>query len=121
MPSNHQNPLSSNASAAFAFSAGVPELSLSEFRELAELLGQQLGFRFPDSKQRLLAARLATRLRDLGLHSYHDYWLILQRQEEKTELQHAIDLVTTNETFFFREPQHFEFLQQKLLPPFVMS
>lgn len=117
MQPNHLNPHTNNGTASPAHGSEVPELSLGEFRELAELLGQQLGFRFPDSKLKLVAARLATRLRDLGLHSYHDYWLILRHPEEKTELQRAIDLVTTNETFFFREPAHFDFLRDELLPP----
>ncbi len=95
---------------------GSPDLSLNEFRKLADLLGQHLGFRFPDSKQKLIAARLAKRLRELGLNSYHDYWMILQRPGESIELQRAVDLVTTNETFFFREPSHFDFLRQILLP-----
>jgi chemotaxis protein methyltransferase CheR len=30
------------------------------------------------------------------------------------ELQMAIDLITTNETSFFREPHHFDFLQERL-------
>ena len=32
-----------------------------------------------------------------------------------TELQVALDLLTTNETYFFREPKHFEFLSEKVL------
>ncbi|SFM96886.1 chemotaxis protein methyltransferase CheR [Formivibrio citricus] len=118
MSQNHLNPHTNNGMAQYdAHGIWMPELSMGEFRELTELLGLHLGFRFPDSKQKLVAARLASRLRDLGLVSYHDYWLLLRRPEEKTELQRAIDLVTTNETSFFREPSHFDFLRDELIPP----
>lgn len=95
---------------------GNIELNVDEFRKLADLLSLHLGFRFPETKQRLIAARLAPRLKALGLGSYLAYWQIIRNPDEKTELQRAIDLVTTNETSFFREPYHFDFLRDTLIP-----
>jgi chemotaxis protein methyltransferase CheR len=57
---------------------------------------------------------LAKRLRHFGLESYRAYFARLQ--QDAAERQMAVDLLTTNETYFFREPKHFEFLQTVILP-----
>ena len=65
-------------------------------------------------RDRLVAGRLARRLRQLDLDGYGSY---LQRvQADAGERQIAVDLLTTNETYFFREPKHFDFLRSHALP-----
>lgn len=96
--------------------AGFSPIPLDDesFHDLTAVLGPHLGFRFSANKQSLLAGRLANRVRILGLAGYAEYASILQRDEN--ELQIAVDLVTTNETRFFREEDHFIFLEKELLP-----
>ena len=62
----------------------------------------------------LVSGRLAKRVRQRGLSSYAEYLNVMRR--ERGELQQAVDLLTTNETYFFREPRHFDFLRENVLP-----
>lgn len=91
-------------------------MSQNEFAILRNLFGQHLGFRFPDNKRQLLAGRLSKRLQALAFTSFEAYSQYLLSGHDQNELQRAIDLVTTNETHFFRENTHFEFLTNAILP-----
>jgi chemotaxis protein methyltransferase CheR len=64
----------------------------------------------------LVSGRLAKRVKQRGLNSYDEYFKLLMKNGGDGELQVAIDLLTTNETYFFREPKHFDFLRDKVLP-----
>jgi chemotaxis protein methyltransferase CheR len=85
-----------------------------EFAQFQRLLLDMTGIHLAPAKKVMLAGRLNRRIRAHNLASYGDYFkLLLQRQDE---LQLAVDLLTTNETYFFREPRHFEFLKDRILP-----
>jgi chemotaxis protein methyltransferase CheR len=58
--------------------------------------------------------RLGKRLGVHQLHNFSDYLALLASGEDPTEVQMAVDLLTTNETYFFRESPHFDFLRQQL-------
>lgn len=77
---------------------------------------QMAGIHLPPTKKSLVSGRLAKRLRSLGLPDYDSYFKLITTAGEAAELQQAIDLLTTNETYFFREPQHFDFLAKEILP-----
>jgi chemotaxis methyl-accepting protein methylase len=100
----------------------VPALMLDQmtdrhFRELARILEGHTGIRLPESKRTMVESRLRKRLRALGLASLDEYCgLILDRGHLEHELVHVIDCVTTNKTDFFREPDHFVILQERVLP-----
>jgi chemotaxis protein methyltransferase CheR len=51
------------------------------------------------------------------LSSYTEYYHLINTPEHNTELARALELITTNETYFFREENHFEFLRKTVLPP----
>ncbi|MFG1926587.1 CheR family methyltransferase [Cryptosporangium sp. NPDC048952] len=90
-------------------------ITRSEFAEISELLLRRTGIRLTPGKESLVMGRLDKRLRQLGLTSYREYLDLLARPEEP-EIHQAIDLLTTNETFFFREPRHFDYLREEVLP-----
>lgn len=92
------------------------ELSDVEFRQLQTLFYERVGIQLPPVKKPLLCGRLAKRLTALGLSSYQRYYQYLVSPQGAVELEVAIDLITTHETYFFREPKHFEFLRQQILP-----
>lgn len=92
------------------------ELADSEFRLLQQLFYERLGLQLPPSKKPLVSGRLAKRVHALSLSSYLQYYKHLLSPEGAAELEIAIDLITTHETYFFREPQHFNYLQHKILP-----
>ncbi|WP_260954601.1 CheR family methyltransferase [Pseudomonas citri] len=85
-----------------------------EFAQFRDLIFEIAGIRMSDAKKPLVSGRLAKRVRAQGLFSYGDYFRLLLN--ERTELQVAVDLLTTNETYFFREPKHFAFLREQILP-----
>ena len=86
----------------------------SEFSSFQQMIFRIAGISMTPAKKALVAGRLAKRLKHHGLDSYEDYFQLLSRQQD--EMQVAVDLLTTNETYFFREPKHFDFLRDRVLP-----
>ena len=72
----------------------------------------------PD-KQELVSARIGKRLRALSLPNISAYCELLRRPEGDDELSNLIDVISTNHTFFFREPAHFEYLERHVVPEFT--
>ncbi|MEY2860990.1 MAG: hypothetical protein RL392_1448 [Pseudomonadota bacterium] len=85
-----------------------------EFERISDLMYGAVGLSYNDSKKSLIQSRLAPRIQKLGLQSFSDYIPLLEDEFEVAEFQMAVDLLTTNETYFFREPQHYDLLQQEL-------
>ncbi len=85
------------------------------FRGIAELMTSAIGLSFPANKKSLMSSRLAPRIQRLGLPGFEDYLALLSGRDDGGEFQMAVDLLTTNETYFFREPKHFELLEQDLV------
>lgn len=92
------------------------EINDTEFKRLSGLLYDIAGITLTDAKKVLLTGRLSKRLIALGLNNYTQYFKYVTDVTHADELQFMVDLLTTNETYFFREPQHFEFLKQ-IIPP----
>ncbi|MGZ8161072.1 MAG: CheR family methyltransferase [Methylobacter sp.] len=91
-------------------------LQEKEFTQFRDLIHRIAGINMSSAKKPLVTSRLAKRLRHYGLSSYGEYFRMITAANGKTELQMAVDLLTTNETHFFREPKHFDFLSQRILP-----
>lgn len=92
----------------------TPHLSDRSFGRIAGLMHAAVGLSFAPSKKPLVSSRLARRLQHLGLRGYEDYADLLESADDGGEFQVAVDLLTTNETYFFREPAHFALLQAEL-------
>ena len=84
------------------------------YRGIAALMYRAVGLSFNDSKRALVSSRLAQRIQRLGVASFEDYLALISGAEDAGEFQMAVDLLTTNETYFFREPAHYELLQKEL-------
>ncbi len=97
-----------------------PRLSDKEFAHLAELVETYAGIRMPAGKRTMLEGRLRRRLRERGYTDFAAYCRFLFNEGGlEQELGDLIDVVTTNKTDFFREPKHFEILNDKVLPDLV--
>jgi chemotaxis protein methyltransferase CheR len=84
----------------------APAPNEADFRRIAAVLRRESGVCLPPGNTSLVGARLAGRLRALGLATYHDYGeLILSDEGERREM---ISALTTKATSFFREPHHFD-------------
>ncbi len=86
----------------------------NEFAYFQQMIFRIAGISMSPAKKALVAGRLAKRLKHHDLDSYEAYFQLLSRQQD--EMQVAVDLLTTNETYFFREPKHFDFLRDRVLP-----
>lgn len=93
----------------------IPSISDHEFTQIQKMIFQIAGISMSPIKKPLVMGRLAKRLNQYGLHSYAEYYKLLKSGDHPQELQMAVDLLTTNETYFFREPKHFDFLQRSIL------
>jgi chemotaxis protein methyltransferase CheR len=91
-------------------------LNDSEFQQFQTWLYVTAGINLSPAKKVLVAGRLAKRLKHYNLSSYGDYFQFISHKANTVELQVALDLLTTNETHFFREPKHFDFLRLQILP-----
>ncbi|MDP3289795.1 protein-glutamate O-methyltransferase CheR [Methyloversatilis sp.] len=94
---------------------GAPPISDVDFRRFQRWLHEVAGIALADHKKTLLMGRLSKRLGPCGVRGWRDYFELLMDGSRPGELQVAIDLLTTNETYFFREPAHFSFLRDHIL------
>jgi chemotaxis protein methyltransferase CheR len=94
------------------------QLSDAEFDRIRVLVREHTGIALADTKRQLVYGRLARRLRALKLGSFSDYIQLLE-SSDGVELEEFINAVTTNLTSFFREPHHFEFFANEMLPQAV--
>lgn len=91
-------------------------LSDADFRLFQQLFYDAIGLHLSDQKKMLVTGRLSKRLSDLGLPGFRAYYKLLAEDTGGAEMQRAIDLITTNETFFFRESKHFDILRKEIIP-----
>ena len=87
----------------------------TEFGQVRTLMRDVSGIIMAPHKKQLAAGRLIKRLKALGLASFREYVQLLQQPDQHEERRLAVDLLTTNETFFFREEAHFQFLRSYLM------
>jgi len=86
-----------------------------EFALFQRFVYDSSGIYLSPAKRALLAARLSSRIRQLGLPSFAAYYRRIQDRGE-AEKQIVLDCISTNETHFFREPAQFDFLSREICP-----
>ena len=89
----------------------VATITDREFTQFQRFIYEAAGIFMANGKQALVSGRLAKRLAHYQLESYGEYLRLLESRAQPAELQVAVDLLTTNETYFFREPKHFALLR----------
>lgn len=87
----------------------------NEFNSFRKYIYDHVGINLSDAKKTLVISRLSKRLRHYSINSFQEYFDLMIASPQDGERQVAIDLLTTNETYFFREPKHFEFLEKNIL------
>ncbi len=100
-------------------SVSVSDLSIEvpneeEFDLFRNLIEKELGIHLSSAKRVMLGNRLWKRVMATKSSSYRNYYSFIKQKENSDELAQALELVTTNETFFFRERKHFDFLTNEL-------
>jgi chemotaxis protein methyltransferase CheR len=97
----------------------TPDIPMApeEFRQLRDFVYQLCGLHFTEDSKYLLEKRLGKRLQVLNLKSFKDYYYLLRYSPAKDqELTELIDLLTTNETYFFREDFQLRTFREEILP-----
>ena len=96
----------------------IEPLTLSDalFCKYQQLVENAAGIYLSDAKKALVIARLSKRMRHLGIESLEDYFHMVSNDKSRQEIVALLNCISTNETHFFREPQHFEFLAQEIIP-----
>ncbi len=94
-----------------------PELSDQEMEAVARLVYEKSGITLHAGKRALVLARLQKRVKQGGFGSFGQYLRHVHADPSREELTQLLDAIATNHTSFFREPAHFEFLRDVVLPP----
>jgi chemotaxis protein methyltransferase CheR len=92
----------------------------AEWRLLTGLIESRFGLCFPGIRREILESRLQTRLQELHLESYTEYYRYLRTHPQReTEWSQLACRITNNETYFFREAHQFAVLTRDILPPLL--
>jgi chemotaxis protein methyltransferase CheR len=102
-------------SAAPGAALQAPVLSERDFANFQRFIHAAAGITLSAGKKALVSGRLVKRLRQCQISSYAQYYELLAGGTAPAEVQLAIDLLTTNETYFFRESRHFDVLREQAL------
>lgn len=96
------------------------ELSDQTFRQLTGLIYSNSGLRFEDSAKYMIRRRLSPRVRELKLESFERYYYyLLYHANRESELELIFDLLTVNETYFFREERQLHAFSEEIIPLIV--
>jgi chemotaxis protein methyltransferase CheR len=102
--------------------ARPPPLNEEEFRLLRDAIREHCGLWYRDESLFLLEKRLRPRLQALGLASFGDYHRYLRFDPgREAELEEAAEVLTTNETYFYREPYQLRAFQLEILPELAQA
>ncbi len=95
-------------------------MTADEFRLLAELIYDHCGILFKEDMRFLLERRLGARVKALELPDFMAYYRYLRFDPgRRAELEAAVEALTTNETYFFREPHQLRAFREEILPGLV--
>jgi chemotaxis protein methyltransferase CheR len=94
----------------------IRSITQPEFQLFKKFIYGQVGISLSDNKQSLVSGRLAKRLKYYNFNTFKQYYEFIHQKGNEAEQQVVVDFLTTNETYFFREPKHFDFIRDKVLP-----
>jgi len=93
----------------------ISPITTKEFELFKNLIYDYAGISLAAEKKVMVASRLAKRLTYFGLTEYGQYFHLAISANYPDEFQMMVNILTTNETYFFREPKHFEFFRDNIL------
>lgn len=95
------------------------QISDEDFQKFQEFFYRKTGIQFEQSKRYFVDKRLVERVEACGNDSFRNYFTMLRFQTSGVELQALVNLMTINETYFFREEYQFDCLVNSVLPEVV--
>ena len=101
------------------FEKEIIELPTDVFRMIRDFLSDTCGLYFDDNMHYKLEDRLNRRLKIHHMNDFREYYRFLRYSEKRNdELREIMDILTVNETYFFREQEHLAAFSKKILPEF---
>ncbi|MCK7467399.1 MAG: protein-glutamate O-methyltransferase CheR [Desulfosudis oleivorans] len=91
------------------------KLSAQQFDKISRLVYQVSGIDLHEGKEELVKARLIKRLRHLKIFGFDRYLKYLASDKSGSEIRAMVDVLTTNKTNFFREPEHLDYLKNEII------
>lgn len=93
----------------------IPDLTPEQFQRFADLIYVKASIQMKPNKLTLLSNRLRKRLRALDFNDFDQYYDHLMEVQDE-EMIRFIEVITTNETYFWRTIQNFQMLKESILP-----
>ncbi|WP_101697650.1 CheR family methyltransferase [Clostridium minihomine] len=90
-------------------------LTDQEFQNIVSYIKNNYGINLANKRQ-LIEARMYSVLVEKGLKNFSEYLTLIQQPNNSEEITQMLNKLTTNHTYFMREPAHFEFIKTKFLP-----
>ena len=100
---------------------GMVPITDAEFHSIRDLVYKRFGITLSDQKKTLVVGRLQKKLKEHGLNTFKEYYDMLVADKSGDLLTELANQITTNHTFFFREPDHFDFFKSDILPWMVSA
>ncbi|MBW1698140.1 MAG: protein-glutamate O-methyltransferase CheR [Deltaproteobacteria bacterium] len=97
------------------------ELTDRDFLNFKKLVKEKCGIHLHDGKRELVRARIGKRLREANYKSFQQYYKYLMEEDSGAELTQLLNVISTNLTSFFRETNHFDYLEKEILPAYLKS
>lgn len=97
------------------YDRGLRPITDAELAQFQRFIFEAAGITMASSKKALVMGRLNKRVAAHQLETFGQYFNLLASGQHPDEVQMAVDLLTTNETYFFREIKHFEFLRAQAI------
>ena len=94
----------------------ITPITDAEFHSIRDMVYNRFGITLSDQKKTLVVGRLQKKLREHGLKTFKEYYDKLVADKNGELLTELANQITTNHTFFFREPDHFDFFTSDILP-----
>jgi chemotaxis protein methyltransferase CheR len=97
------------------------ELTDGEYQKYCELIYRVAGIRIAENKRVMVSNRVRRRLKATGISSFAEYLTFLISPAGSDEMPQFLDAITTNETYFFRDTQNYDWLGDTFLPEVIQQ
>ena len=92
------------------------EISEKEYRSFCDFIYSACGINLHDGKREMVKARVGKQIRLKKLSGFKEYFELVRNDETGAEMVNLLNAISTNLTYFFREPKHFEYLARSVIP-----
>lgn len=96
-------------------------ISDKEFTQIRELVYSRFGINLTEQKRALVTGRLNKVLREGGYETFQSYIDYIKDDDSGTSLSLLVDRISTNHTYFYREPEHFKYFSSTVMPHIIQS